>query len=133
MAKSALVTTGVVAFSNITQHDSYKGKSTGKYNVTITMSDAEAQKLSDMGVTVKEYTKDDGTVLKQRKYSTQYHVPVVDLDNETWAGEVPFGSEVRVAWIPSDDVDPDYGRATYLHKVRLVKAAEGFVEDPEEF
>ena len=132
MAKQAVVTRGVVAFSNVTQHDVYKGKSTGKYTLTITMPDSEAQRLADMGVKVKDYVKEDGTVLKQRKFQTQYHVPVVTTDDEVFSGEIPFGSEVRVAWIPGD-TDPEYGTGTYLHKVRLVELAEGFVEDPEDF
>ena len=33
---------GVVAFSNVTQHDVYNGQSTGKYSVTITMDDEAA-------------------------------------------------------------------------------------------
>lgn len=132
MAKQAIVTRGTIAFSNLTAHDVYKGKSTGKYNVTVVLADGEAEKLEDMGVRVKEYTKDDGTVLKQRKFATQYHVPVLFQDDTVFNGEIPYGSEVRVAWTAGDS-DPEYGLGTYLYKIRLVELAEGAVDEPEDF
>jgi hypothetical protein len=127
MSKQGIVTTGVVAFSNLTEFDTYNGKSTGAYSLVITMEPNEAAKLEDMGVKVRDYK---GT--SQRKFRSQYHVPVVDLDNHPVAGEIPYGSTVRVLWV-AGDMDPEHGLRTHMNKVRLVEVAESSVEDPEEF
>lgn len=123
-----IVTTGVVAFSNLTEFDTYKGKPTGSYSVVITMEPSEAQKLEDMGVRVRDYK---GTA--QRKFRSQFHVPVVDLDNHPVPGEIPYGSTVRVLW-KAGDMDEEHGLRTYLNKVRIVELAEhDGDEDPEDF
>jgi len=133
MSKQGIVTTGVVAFSKLTEHDVYNGKSTGAYSLTITMEPNEAAKLEDMGVKVKEYQKDAESGVKlQRKFRSQFHVPVVDLDGHPVQGEIPFGSVVRVLWT-SGDMSPEHGLSTYLNKVRLVEVAENEGAEPEEF
>lgn len=132
MAKQGIVTSGEVAFSNVTEHDSYKGKSTGNYTLTITLSDSEAAKLSDMGVQVKEYVPTEGEPKLQRKFKTQYNVPVVDADNRPINGEIPYGSQVRVLWTAGEP-NADYGTPTYLQKVRVVEMSESSLEVPEEF
>ena len=133
MAKKGIVTTGEVAFCNITEHDTYKGKSTGNYTITITLSDSEARKLADMGVQVKEYTNNETGVTKlQRKFKTQYHVPVVDLEGHPVAGEIPYGSTVRVLWTAGEPSE-DYGTPTYLQRIRVVEMSESDTSVPEEF
>lgn len=127
MSKQGIVTTGVVAFSNLTEFDTYRGKPTDSYSMVITMEPAEAQKLEDMGVKTRDYK---GTA--QRKFRSKYHVPVVDLDGHPFAGEVPFGSTVRLLWV-AGDMDPEHGLRTYLNKVRVVELSESVVEDPEDF
>jgi hypothetical protein len=121
MTKQAYVTSGTVAFSNITEFDVYKGKPTGSYSLTITLEPSEVQKLEDLGVKVRTYENaEKGISAKQRKFRSQYHVPVVDLDGHPVSGEIPYGSKVRVAWV-AGDTSPEYGTSTYLNKVRLVE------------
>ena len=133
MAKQGIVVSGEVAFSNLTEHDTYNGKSTGNYTLTITMDEQEARKLSDMGVVIKEYKKDEDSAVKlQRKFKSQYHVPVVDLDDHPVSGELPYGTKVRALWVGGEP-NPDYGVPTYLQRVRVVEMAEPEMSVPEEF
>ena len=139
MSEAQVVTTGTVAFSNLTEFDVYNGKSTGKYTLTVTLDDSEARKLEDMGVRVKEYVPKDengnpdpSAAKKQRKFTSQYFVPVVDNENHPVSGEIPFGSTVRILW-KGKDAHPDYGVPTYMNRIRLVEAAESEDSVPEEF
>jgi hypothetical protein len=116
---SGIVTAGTVAFSNLTEFDVYMGKSTGKYNLVITMEPEAASKLEDMGVKVKDY---EGKA--QRKFTSKYNVSVVDIDDQPVAGEIPYGSKVRILW-SDGPVNPEYGVPTYMNKVRVVEFAEG--------
>lgn len=127
MSKQGIVTQGVVAFSNLTEFDTYKGKPTGAYSLVITMEPNEAQKLEDMGAKVKDYK---GTA--QRKFRSQFHVPVVDIDNHPVQGEIPYGSKVRVLWV-AGELDPEHGLRTHLNKVRIVELSESVTEDPDDF
>jgi hypothetical protein len=121
------VTTGVVAFSNLTSHEFYNGKDTGKYSIVITMEPEQASILEDLGVIIKDYKG-----AQQRKFSSQYHVGVVDLDNSPFQGEVPYGSVVRLLWA-TGPTHPEFGTPTYLNKVRVVELSETAAEDPEDF
>jgi len=128
-AAQAFVTTGIVAFSNLTEFDVYNGQSTGRYNLVITMDEAEAGKLSDMGVKLKNY---EGK--SQRKFATKFKVEAIDLEGNPVHGELPYGTEVRVLWA-AGDADPQNGVPTFLNKVRVVQLAEsiGDGEVPDEF
>ena len=132
MAKQGIVTSGEVAFCNLTEHDTYKGKSTGNYTITVTLSDSEASKLSDMGVQVKTYQPKEGDAKQQRKFKSQYNVPVMDLDDAPITGEIPYGSTVRILWT-AGQMNADYGLGTYLQQVRVVDLVEPNMEVPEEF
>jgi hypothetical protein len=125
---SQIVTKGKVAFSNLEQHEMYKGQSTGRYSLVITMEEVEASKLEDMGVKMRTY---EGT--KQRKFASKFKVDALDLENEPVQGDIPYGSDVRVLWA-AGDAHPEHGVPTYLNKIRVVAFAE--VDDgdtPEEF
>ena len=125
---TGIVTAGVVAFSNLTEFDVYNGKSTGKYNLVITMDPQTAAKLVDMGVKVRDY---EGNA--QRKFTSKYNVSVVDLNDEPVNGELPYGTEVRILW-SDGPVNPEHGTPTYINKVRVVKMAEGpETEAPDNF
>jgi|TARA_R110000772_G_scaffold55726_4_gene127143 hypothetical protein len=113
------VAKGVVAFSNLTECEVYQGQSTGRYTVVITMDDAEASKLSDFGVKLKDY---EGKA--QRKFASKFPVLVKDLDDNPVRGEIPYGSEVRVLWVPSKEPHPQHGVGTYAEQVRVVTLAE---------
>jgi hypothetical protein len=123
------VTSGVVAFSNVTEHEMYKGQTTGRYSVVINMDAAEGAKLSDMGVKLREY---EGKA--QRAFRSKFKVDVVDLQGEPVSGEIPYGSKVRLLWADGP-ADPSHGVPTYLNKIRVVEFAEngGDGDTPEEF
>ena len=126
---TGIVTSGVVAFSNIEEFEVYDGQSTGRYSLVINMEPADASVLENMGVKVKEY---DGKA--QRKFASKFKVDIVDMNNEPIQTEIPFGSKVRVLWA-SGDPHPVHGAPTYLNRVRVVEMAESTELDevPEEF
>ena len=125
---TGIVTSGVVAFSNIEEFEVYDGQSTGRYSLVINMEPADASVLENMGVKVKEY---DGKA--QRKFASKFKVDVLDLDNNPVSGEVPYGSKVRLLWNAGQD-HPQHGVGTYLNKVRVVEFADGMDgETPEDF
>ena len=119
------VTTGVVAFCDLNEHEVFKGKSTGRFSIVVTMEDEAASKLADMGVKVKEY---EGK--KQRKFSSKFDVPVLDLNGEKVSKDIPFGSTVRLAWKDGAE-HPEHGVPTYLDAVRLVELNESAITNPE--
>ena len=120
------VAVGIVAFSNVTAHDVYNGKDTGYFNVTLALDPQEAAKLTDQGITTRDY---EGTA--QRKFKTQYPFAVVDNDDAPVVGEIPYGSEVKVLYT-TGPAHPEYGAPTYLSRIRVTKLADG-AEAPEEF
>ena len=121
------VTTGVVAFCNLDEHEMFKGKTTGRYSLVVTMDEQEASKLSDKGVKVKTYEDK-----KQRKFSSKFEVPVLDLDGEAVSKKIPYGSKVRLLWADGP-AHPEHGVPTYLNAVRLVEKAETDTNDNPEF
>ena len=123
-----MITEGTVAFASLKDHDVYQGKSTGKYTLTLTMSDSEAQKLEKEGVKVKSY---EGNA--QRKFSSQYDVPVVDANDLPFTGNVPRGSKVRVLWAQGKAPHPVHGVSTYLSRVRVLEVAEDTRQAEEGF
>lgn len=109
---------GIVNFSNITAHDVYNGQSTGKFSMTITMSEEDAATLAASGVKIKEYNG-----AKQRKFSTQYDVGNFEADGSRRMGEVPYNSRVRVQY-DLGKPHPVHGVATYLKAVKVLEEAE---------
>lgn len=118
---------GLSVFSSITKHDEYMGESTGKFNLTVTLDAEDASKLEDLGVRLKEY---EGSM--QRKFSSKFEFKVVDMDDNPYVGEIPRGSEVRVAF-SLGDVSPQWGPATHLEAVRVVSEGERKSSIPDEF
>ena len=116
---TGIVTQGVVAFSNLTECEVYKGQSTGRYSLVLTIGDADSSKLEDMGIKVRSYED-----TRQRKFASKFHVPIVDAEDRPFTGEIPYGSVVRVLW-KAGDPHPVHGVSTYLNKVRVVELAEG--------
>lgn len=120
------IATGTVAFSNLTEFDIFKGKSTGRYSLTVVLDEDSAERLGAQGIKLKDY---EGNA--QRKFTSKFNVDVLDMDDEKFVGEVPRGSLVRVLFQPGED-DAEYGPPCFLNKVRVVEAAETF-DTPEEF
>lgn len=123
---SGFLTTGVVAFSNLTEHEIYNGKTTGKFSLVITVDNAEAAKLEELGVKLKQY---DGH--SQRKFATQFPVKVKDLEDKPIAGELGYGSVVRVWW--DGKHNEEHGFVPYLQGVRVLEHVENSGEEPEDF
>ena len=112
------VVTGKVAFVNLSEHEIYDGKSTGKYSIVLTLDDENAAKLEAQGVTLRTY---EGT--KQRKFASQYDVSVYELNGDEFMGQVTRGSEVRVQYTLGKE-HPVHGITPYLDKVRVVELAD---------
>lgn len=114
----AQVIEGIVNFSNLTQHDVYMGQTTGKYTMTITMSEDDAESLSSRGVKIKDY---EGA--KQRKFSSKFDVKVLDAEGNPFNGEVPYNSKVRLKY-KVGPAHPVHGLSTYLEAVRVLEVAD---------
>jgi len=131
------LTIGTVAFSNLTEHEIYNGKTTGKYSIVVTLSNSEAAKLEAEGVKLKMYQPKDedgnpaGEAISQRKFASQYPVKVVGLDNQPVKGELGHGSGVRIAWKGGQHPEP--GAIPYVTEVRVVGQVEPEGELPSEF
>ena len=121
---SQVVVEGTSNFSHLTKFEEYKGKSTDRYALTITLDDDTAAKLESNGVKVREY---EGK--KQRKFTSQYEVRVVDGTGQPFDGEVPYNSKVKVAFKYGNA--GEHGVPTYLNAVQVVEAANGGL--PPEF
>lgn len=113
-----LVIEGTVAFSNVREHEFYKGQDTGRYTLVCTLDDSAASKLADLGVKLKTY---EGK--QQRKFASKFHIPVVDSQDEPVEQEIPYGSKVRLL-VQTGNEHPVHGTATYLDRVRVLEFAE---------
>jgi len=122
---------GLVAFSNVTEHDVYNGQSTGKYSLTITMEDDVADELSSKGVKVKEYQPED-KVFKQRKFTSKFDLRVIDANDNPYSGEIPRNSRVRLLYNLGPAVG-DHGTSTYLKAVRVLEEAPQEVAEGVDF
>ena len=114
----AQVIEGIVNFSNLTQHDVYMGQTTGKFTMTITMSEDDAESLSSRGVKIKDY---EGA--KQRKFSSKFDVKVLDAEGNPFNGEVPYNSKVRLKY-KVGPAHPVHGLSTYLEAVKVLEVAD---------
>lgn len=110
---------GVVAFESLNQTDVFNGMDTGKYNVTIKLTDDAAMELADQGVKLKEY---EG--VPQRKFATKHPPMIVDADGQPFKGKVTFGSKVRLKYSLGKP-HPVHGVAPYLNAVKVLELAEG--------
>lgn len=116
---------GEVAFCNLKEFDTYQGKSTDKYTITVKLDAANSDALTDAGVQVKDYK---GT--PQRKFATTYEVDIFNPDLSLWEkGEIPYGSKVKIMAKVSDDPYKDYGCSTYVNQVQVLEEAGGGVAD----
>ena len=122
---------GAVAFSNVTEHDVYNGQSTGKYSMTITMDESDADALSKQGVKIKEYDN-EGEILKQRKFSSKFNLRVIDAEGQPYGREVPRNSKVRLLFKLGQE-HPVHGVSTYLNAVRVLEEAEELVSEAVDF
>jgi hypothetical protein len=113
----AKVIEGTVNFSNVTKFDEYMGQSTGKYTLTVTLSEETASELQAKGVKIKRYEDQP-----QRKFSSKFEVPVVDVDDQPYTKEIPYGSKVRLIYKLGPE-HPVHGVSTYMERIRVVEEA----------
>jgi hypothetical protein len=123
----ARVVEGVVNFSNVTQHDVYKGQSTNCYTLTITMSDNDAEAFASQGVKIKDYKGN-----KQRKFKSNFAIQRIDALGNIYTGEIPYNSKVRLQY-KLGDAHPVHGVPVYLEKVKVLEEAETSVKDSPDF
>ena len=124
------VTTGIVAFSDLTTTELYNGQDTGKYAITVNMEQEEADKLTDAGINFKVY-KDQ----PQRKFVTKFPgFAVLDAEGEAIPKHIPWGSKVRILWEPGKP-HPTHGVAPYFKKIKVLEMADpnGMDEDDPDF
>tara|TARA_A100001388_G_scaffold249343_1_gene209968 strand:+ start:452 stop:835 length:384 start_codon:yes stop_codon:yes gene_type:complete len=122
---------GLVAFSNVTEHDVYNGQSTGKYSLTITMEDDAADELASKGVKIKEYQPED-KVFKQRKFTSKFDLRVIDADDNPYTGEIPRNSRVRLLYNLGPAVG-EHGASTYLNAIRVLEEAPQEIAEGVDF
>lgn len=120
---------GTVAFCNLKEHETYKGQSTGRYSLVVTLDPESANQLEADGVKLKEY---EGRM--QRKFASKFHVPIVDANDAPVDGEIPYGSTVRLLYKVGPS-HPQFGCSTYLDRVRVLQFADNEAESsvPAEF
>ena len=123
------VISGTVAFANLTEHEIYNGKSTGKYSVVLSLDDVDAEQLQDAGVKIRTYQNQ-----AQRKFSTKFEeFPVIDNEGEPVSrGSVRYGDKVRIKYNLGKP-HPVHGTSVYLQAVRVVEKGEAMGEDDEGF
>lgn len=121
------ITTGTVAFINLDTTEVFNGQDTGKYTVTVTLSDDEASSLSEAGVKLREYEGQP-----QRKFSSKYPVKVVDVEDNPYKGPIGRGSIIRLLW-KEGKPHPVHGTPTYLNAVRVLELADNMEVGDEEF
>ena len=118
---------GEVAFCNLKEFDTYQGKRTDKYTITVTLDEFNAEALTKAGVQVKDFK---GT--PQRKFSTTYEVGIFNPDMSAWEKkEIPKNSKVKIYAKISDEPYKEYGCSTYVNQVQVLEEASGGV--PEGF
>ena len=122
-----MITEGVVAFSNLTETETYNGKDTGKYSIVITVDDEVASELEGIGVKLKEYQNQ-----KQRKFVTKFpDFPVMDAEGDMHSKHIRYGSKVKVLWDPGQP-HPEHGVVPYFKKIKVLEDAEGGDTEGEE-
>lgn len=123
------VINGTVAFANLAQHEEYKGQSTGKYSIVITLDNSDAEKLQSEGVKINMY-KDQ----PQRKFATKFEdFAVIDNDGEPVSkSSVRWGDKVRIKY-QLGAPHPVHGITPYLQAVRVVEKGEQEIADDGEF
>lgn len=113
------VTSGTIAFANLTSTEKFNGQDTGKYSVVLTLDDTEADKLEAEGVKLKMYKN-----TAQRKFATQYDsTEIIDADGEPVSvNKVRYGAKVRVKW-KGGKPHPVHGVTPYLQAIRVLEEA----------
>jgi len=116
---------GTVAFESLRETDKFNGQDTGKYSVTLTLDDSDADALEKLGVKLKSY---EGK--RQRKFASKYQPMVFDREGRPYTGSVPYGSRVRIVWTEGQS-HPVHGVTPYLNKLKVLEIADTNMEDDD--
>tara|TARA_B100001093_G_scaffold226772_1_gene217316 strand:- start:226 stop:666 length:441 start_codon:yes stop_codon:yes gene_type:complete len=109
---------GDVAFCHLRTPDVYKGAPKDNYEITISISDRDAEKLKAQGIKVRDY---NGTA--QRHFTTRNKLKIYAPDLTEWEGdEIPRGSRVKLIYGKSKLPHDDYGYSAYLNDVQILSA-----------
>lgn len=117
---------GKAMFVNVKATEVYEGKDTGRYTVTLTLNDETADELSKKGVRLKSYGEGADAIL-QRKFASKYPVRVIDAEGETFSGDIPSGSTVRISYKYGDE-HPVYGVPVYMDGIRVLEMGAAGVD-----
>jgi len=112
------VVSGKAAFAHLDSTEVYNGQDTGRYTLTVTLDDDNADMLAQQGVKLKDY---EG--VKQRKFASKFAVKIIDANDQPFIGNIPRGSTVRLSY-KTGTPHPVHGTPTYLNAVRVVEVAE---------
>jgi hypothetical protein len=122
---------GLVAFSHVTEHEEYNGKTTEKYSLTVTLDDEVADELASKGVKIKQYQPED-KVFKQRKFTTRFDLRVIDADDKPYSGEIPRNSRVRLLYNLGNQ-GGEHGVPVYMNAIRVLEEAPQEVAEGVDF
>ena len=117
---------GKAMFVNVKATEVYEGKDTGRYTVTLTLNDETADELSKKGVRLKSYGEGADAIL-QRKFASKFPVRVIDAECETFSGDIPSGSTVRISYKYGDE-HPVYGVPVYMDGIRVLEMGAAGVD-----
>ena len=117
---------GKAMCGNVKATEVYEGKDTGRYTVTLTLNDETADELSKKGVRLKSYGEGADAIL-QRKFASKFPVRVIDAEGETFSGDIPSGSTVRISYKYGDE-HPVYGVPVYMDGIRVLEMGAAGVD-----
>jgi len=129
-------TKGVAKYIYLDSTEKFHDEDTGKYTITIAVSDAEVKKLEKLGVKVREFQDEDGESYKARKFSTKFKLNdkmiMTESGDHSIGTDFGRGSNVEVWW-RTGNKHPTHGTATYLTAIKVADDHEpGFVASNEE-
>ena len=111
--------------THLTATEFYNGTDTGKYSVTIELTDETKKSLEDLGVITKEY---DGTPL--RRFQSRYPIDVYNdngLVKPEKVQELPQGSKIRIDYITRPN--PNNGEIPYAKRIMILELGKESIED----
>jgi len=117
---------GLAQFINVRETEVYQGKDTGRYTVTLTLDDAQANELSSKGVQLRSYGEGDAAIM-QRKFASIFEIKVIDAEGEKYEGDIPRGSKVRISYKYGDE-HPVYGVPVYMDAVRVLEEGQAGID-----
>lgn len=115
--------------THLTSTEFYNGTDTGKYSVTIELTDESKKFLEDLGVKTKEY---EGTPL--RRFQSRYPIDVygaTGLIPFEEINELPQNSKVRIDFITKPN--PNNGEIPYAKRIMILELGKATEGDDEFF